>query len=144
MKIDEQKKQELAQLLVDWKNSGGVGLETTINCIADILEGKGSGVECKYPPLNKDLAIEEVMKHFNFSKVQKAMSSLNWTWYNTPAGFSVPTLDEVMACARNLLEKVCYGKFRSVSSGGFVAKYNEEEQVLSLDFVLTSWDYYEE
>jgi len=65
--------------------------------------------------------VDEVLDHFDFEKVHKAMEALDWHWLSSTNG--VPTIPELRQNARELLwdavENSCAG------TGGFTAIYNE-------------------
>ena len=94
--------------------------------------------------------IDYVMNEFDFSKCNKVMRYLNWTW-----GFTnqVPTIEDLKASAldriHNAIElikdrkKISYEHPAFCSSGGlqatvFVNKYKRITNV-TLEFVLTEW-----
>ena len=77
--------------------------------------------------------IPEVMDRFNFDKVLKVMTFLNWTWCAPwPAGTAVPTIEELKSTAYSCLSQAVleFEKTGSpptgmnVSTGGFEATIN--------------------
>ena len=87
-------------------------------------------------------AIKEIMKEFDFEKVHKTMTFLDWTW-----GWDgkVPSLAEIKSHAKEKLKRVCresngQGRF-GISSGGFLGEIvSHESKILRLSFVLSDWD----
>lgn len=134
----EDKKQEIAHIMMAWRDSGGCNLEGSIDQILD-LDSKSVNSTC--PPLDKDKAIREVMKNFDFVKVKKAMDALGWKW---ALSGGVPSLYQIEADALYKLEQVCFGSSKCIWSGGFFAELDEKEQVLSLKFILTGWEAFDE
>jgi hypothetical protein len=47
--------------------------------------------------------IDHLVDNFDWHKVAETMSLMNWTWATTPNG-GVPTVDELKAAARSLME----------------------------------------
>ncbi len=60
--------------------------------------------------------IEYIMQTFNFEKVHAYMLLTKWKWRG-----ELPTLVEVQACGRDLLERVVAKDINSASTGGFTA-----------------------
>lgn len=81
--------------------------------------------------------IEEIMDFFDFSRVQKTMEALKWTWANTDEEF--PQEYELRKQARGLLYNLVLNPHLYTSAcGGFVAsRYNDG---FSLDFVISKWE----
>ena len=82
--------------------------------------------------------IFEILKEFNFEKVEKVMIATDWKWAR-PDGLRTPTIDEMKDLCISLLinaEK----ETTTISSGGFEArckiKENDEKE-LCLSFVTT-------
>ena len=80
--------------------------------------------------------VNEIMDWFDFAKVAKVMEALDWKWANER-----PSEPEIRARARELIEDAVKNK-RGIASGGFFAKYQEEEgeEFIELSFVVDSWD----
>jgi hypothetical protein len=90
----------------------------------------------------------DIMNNFEFERVQKAMTCLDWGWY--PDG--IPTIDAIRFAARERLELVIKNCLLDstpeqeyfVSSGGLKATAIKDDYgqitFLQLEFVLTSWD----
>lgn len=84
---------------------------------------------------DSQVAIDEVMDWFDFSKVATAMAALNWTWHS-----KIPQEPEIRKTARILLNKVL-GDSREEShyaTGGLAA--TKKDDMLTLEFVLTDWE----
>lgn len=81
--------------------------------------------------------IQYVVENFDYKKVRKVMTFLNWKWRNA----GVPTIDELKEQSIELLLD-CYRKYADsaikISTGGLEASYNGE--YFTLKFVLTNWD----
>jgi hypothetical protein len=82
-------------------------------------------------------AIEDVLDYFDFDKVHKVMTCLNWTWHDTEG---VPMVGDLRKRARELLKEVPVGGYRA--TGGFEVR-QPEENYYSLAFVLTDWNNYD-
>lgn len=97
--------------------------------------------------------IKEVLSSFDFEKVHKTMTFLNWTWYSK----EVPDLLKLKSKAQELLEEACGRCLESkktsrdipyiIMTGGFrIEAYPNKKKTkikeLRLEFVLaTSFDY---
>jgi hypothetical protein len=90
--------------------------------------------------------IDEIMDNFDFDKVHKVMTFLNWTWWNAAEG--VPSTSELRQQARRLLRDAV-DKKSSISTGGLWARYKEYPEddypvSLELYFAVDHWDAYKE
>ena len=73
--------------------------------------------------------ISGVMDRFNFDKVHKVMTFLNWTWASSDG---VPSIEELKSCAYYCLSQTvmefekhgCLPNGMNVSTGGFEATIN--------------------
>ena len=84
-------------------------------------------------------AIDDIMDNFDFHKVHLVMDFMNWQWKNA----GVPDVSELKKLARRLLRDSINEK-TMVSTGGFVATYEEHDEVgiaLDLKFVLEEWEW---
>lgn len=88
--------------------------------------------------------IDEIMDFFEFDKVHKAMTVLNWEWRD----IGVPDIYEIKKTARQMMYK-CYENCvkdkssRGLSTGGFRAFCEFEDGVfmgIELSFILESFD----
>ena len=77
-----------------------------------------------------------VMEHFDFVKVNRVMTLLEWKWRD----LGVPDVDELRKQALALLEEVACSdaKFSLRSTGGFVA--TKDSSVLELSFQIEGWE----
>lgn len=85
----------------------------------------------------KEVAIAEVLKHFDFPRVHTAMTALNWHWavpYKPET--AVPTVARIQEKARELLSQVWDDNEPELETcvGGFRASKNDHS--LALEFVL--------
>lgn len=90
---------------------------------------------------NQEL-IDEILDNFEFEKVHKVMTFLDWRWVGV-----LPDVADLRAQARKLLKeclKFRGEKPRHIETGGFMAEYNLEEEdgyeLLTLSFILNSWE----
>lgn len=86
--------------------------------------------------------IEDIIDEFDFSKVQKVMEALDWTWHDSDG---VPTLGQLRKRARYLM-KNCIGHDTYVTAtGGFHVRKETFDGLpfYQLQFVVTEWDNYE-
>lgn len=70
--------------------------------------------------------IDDILDHFNFDKVHKAMQALDWKWV-AEDGFAIPEVYQLRKEARRLMEMVSDNLAKGndeyyVGTGGFVAK----------------------
>ena len=81
--------------------------------------------------------IKRIMERFDFARVHRAMSALQWTWSMSASG--VPSVYELRQEARRLLESVAESKKKrsSLSCGGLLAE--KVKKSLRLSFEITEW-----
>ena len=91
--------------------------------------------------------VNDIMKNFDFVKVQKVMEHMKWGWAvggSFDSGLlKVPTIEELKSEAYRLL-KDCYLEPTSrwmISTGGL--RVNKDDGYLQLEFVLEDWDCYD-
>lgn len=83
--------------------------------------------------------IDDIMDNFNFEKVHKVMTFLNWTWYNLETMKEyIPTIQEIRSSARDRLKTVLLEKYGYCESGGLVARKYDDDTI-SLEFKIESW-----
>ena len=91
------------------------------------------------PPLT-DAQVLTFIEWFDFDKVQKTMTALNWRWATIAGNAGIPDLNEIKRTAAELLYRLgpdC----DYVSTGGFeVFRHNV---TVSLNFIVSSWDEFE-
>ena len=102
--------------------------------------------------IDKSKAINEIVENFNWERVQKTMTALNWTWAGE-FGSSIPTTGALFRCAIDLLHHAYDGAEKekadySAGTGGFYARAIIDEETkeiveLRLAFEVCNWDYYE-
>lgn len=80
--------------------------------------------------------IDNIMDCFDFDKVSKVMTALDWQWASCKC---VPSIYEIKREARSLLKSAIKRK-EGTACGGFWVYYNEESGLLRLMFVVDSWD----
>ena len=93
--------------------------------------------------MTKQELIDEVMDNFDFNKVAKAMKALGWVWATTQ--FDVPTESDIRKQARDILNNVYDSSIRTGEdctrgTGGFEATYMLDYKMLSLKFIVSSWE----
>lgn len=82
-------------------------------------------------------AIYEILRDFNFVKVEKVMQALEWKWA-IGQELRVPEIDEMKDTCIRLLNTAARDK-TVVSSGGFEASYKIDDfdkEVFALKFVV--------
>ena len=85
-------------------------------------------------------ALDNIMDNFDFDQVHKVMVFLNWKWANSNGSLGVPEKYELRGEARRLL-KMAIEEKTTVSTGGFLAEYIEEDGGwMDLKFVVSEWD----
>jgi len=77
--------------------------------------------------------IDEILDEFDFEKVHKVMTALDWEWYSTDG---VPSIAELRREARRLLKDLVNGRHQSISTGGFTAYMHDG--LLGLRFEVSS------
>ena len=84
----------------------------------------------------KEQQIKEIVDNFDWAKVHKVMEALNWTWRDSE---DIPTIGELVTNASQLMSDVWdkQGKAFSISSGGFVATF--DDGCLGLTFEVESY-----
>ena len=83
----------------------------------------------------------DIAENFEWENVHNVMNHLDWKWVTTEATLEVPSLGRIMSESyKKCREAFVYKK--TISSGGFTASYCPTDQILSLDFVLTDWEAY--
>ena len=86
-------------------------------------------------------AIGKIMDTFDFGRVHKVMTALDWKWISIDDGMRVPDECEIRMEARRLLTRAIKEKM-SIATGGFWVKYQEDEENewIDLKFVVEQWD----
>ena len=93
------------------------------------------------PRWRKEEMTYEIIRNFEWEKVQGAMERLGLKWEGgeDDETMEVPSIARLFTCALVLLNSVCYDEgVNYYSSGGFVARVDDGN--LRLEFVLTGWD----
>ena len=95
----------------------------------------------------KEIMIDDIIKHYNFQKVQDVMIFLNWTWVGS---LESPSINELKNKAREELNNVYdlsekHQDNASIMVGGFraMAQYSYDElEVFSLEliFSIANWE----
>lgn len=95
----------------------------------------------KYTPEYWQEMADEIMDCFDFDKVHHCMVALDWAW-GMGQQASIPEKNELRRKGRELLRDAIAGKPCSI--GGFKTVIDYEEGVLSLEFIVETWDAYKE
>jgi hypothetical protein len=93
-------------------------------------------------------AVTTVLTHFDFAKVHKTMTFLDWRWGLSPSN-KVPTMAELRRSASDRLfdavegARVHYSQWISYSGGlKATAEILENGSIwVSLEFILTDWEH---
>ena len=80
--------------------------------------------------------IDEIMDHFNFTRVADVMHHLNWTWYSIDG---IPSESEIRTEARKRLREL-QGTSNTLTSSGGLAAGTDSDGYLYLRFELDSWE----
>ena len=101
--------------------------------------------------INKSEAINDIVEHFNWDRVHKAMVALDWKWHDSEG--KAPSLGALFRCAVDLLHRAYDGaeiekEDYMAGTGGFYARAIVDDETkeiveLKLVFELCSWEYYE-
>jgi hypothetical protein len=79
--------------------------------------------------------IDEIMDYFDFDKVAKVMTFLEWKWVSAEDG--IPSVGEIRQSARRLLKDAIKNK-TTFGTGGLRATY--DDGYLQLEFILEEMD----
>lgn len=80
---------------------------------------------------------DEIMDNFDFDKVHRCMTALDWHWASTNG---VPGKADLRRNARKMLRD-CVERNHG-GTGGFKVFIDREEGVLTLSFMVEEWDAY--
>jgi hypothetical protein len=80
--------------------------------------------------------LDEIMDHFDFAKVARAMKTLGWHW-GIGEFRHIPDQSELRTEARRML-RMAIDQKASVNTGGFYASCSSNG--LCLKFILTDWE----
>ena len=83
--------------------------------------------------MDREESIRKVISRFDFQKVHRVMTALDWRWVGT----GIPSVRELQSEATRLLQNVG-GKIKSSETGGLKAEYKSDidgGQELRLYFV---------
>lgn len=84
-----------------------------------------------------DFYWDQIEVNFNWTKVFKAMKSLDWSWYMSDENYGIPTLETIKKHARKLLYEVWERGAGMSSTGGLIAGWDHGEMYLV--FQLEEW-----
>lgn len=89
----------------------------------------------KYAP-----EIERIMNEYDWDKVHKVMTFLDWKWGSGPGGtLEIPNVDRLKKRAKEMLEDVAGSAgWMSLWCGGFIADKMTEDGELALHFSIES------
>ena len=83
--------------------------------------------------------LEQLMDCFDFGKVARAMSLLEWTWFDAESSDKIPLEYELRSHVRKRFKKLHKDKFFKGSlCGGFNLSIEHNE--LYAQFILTEWE----
>jgi hypothetical protein len=87
--------------------------------------------------IDKEKHVKFILNNFDFEKVHKIMTLLNWEWLDfTNFSAGVPKIERMKEKVTEMLYSICDSEADYVESGGFrVIKYDDH---LELDFVANS------
>jgi len=84
--------------------------------------------------INKEEHIKSIIEKFDFEKVNKIMTILDWRWVNNNMELSIPTSYELKEESIRILNDVYDSDMYSVSTGGLKASKFEDH--LELEFII--------
>lgn len=87
--------------------------------------------------MKKKKAIEHILDNFDFERVHKAMTALDWEWASTDG---VPEIPDLRKKARRLLKDVAKRKEDKFFTGTGGFEVSKEDGILELKFVIAEWD----
>lgn len=85
--------------------------------------------------MNYNDCVAEIMDNFDFKKVQKIMTLMDWKWASIR---SVPTEEDLRKSALRFLQSVANGEAECMGSGGLYAE--DYGGNLKLSFVAEQWN----
>lgn len=89
--------------------------------------------------------IDYIIDHFNYEKVHKAMTAVEWKWLLPgKEESSIPEISDLRGTSRYLLSKVATSPERVWSSGGFIAERYEDGSLSLLFYIDQIFDYVNE
>jgi len=92
--------------------------------------------------------IEDIMNHFDFNKTHQVMEALDWEWVGS--NVIPPDVEDLRKEVRRLLTDLVEDRIiRGLQTtcrecGGFRVEINVKEGYLSLSFIATSWESFDE
>lgn len=88
-----------------------------------------------------DEQIDHIMNFFDFCKVHRVMTLLDWRWIRAPNGADVPSICDLKQTAMGLLATISIddGEPHRLATGGFEAA-KSKEGILSLCFIVEEAD----
>lgn len=91
-------------------------------------------------PCPLEAQIQEIIECFEFEKIHKVMTFLNWQWRDE----GVPSLEKIKQYAEAQLRECIKNSQTNhtesyVSCGGFTSTYCPKEKFLHLNFALDQW-----
>jgi len=84
---------------------------------------------------------KEILDNFDFEKVHKVMTLLDWRWYSS-AENKVPNIEQMKNMVRSLFKSLEHPDCDAVSCGGFSLYYDTEfaeKDSVKLEFSITSY-----
>lgn len=95
--------------------------------------------------MTKDEIYEEMISEFDFEKVHKVMTLLDWTWVDS--GKLPPTIERMKMTVRELFDQIYSSVNRDkrdhsvIATGGFQITYTEckSYNMYELEFVVENW-----
>lgn len=88
--------------------------------------------------ISRKKQIKKILEHFDFSKVHRVMTLLNWKWLD----IGTPDIKKLKDTAKDLLERAD----SVISTGGFKASI-DDDNCLQLEFVISDfcgYDYFDD
>ena len=85
--------------------------------------------------------LDEIMDHFDFGKVHKAMDATNWKWSLDEGINAVPNECQLRQAARRLITHAMINNV-SISTGGFYASIDMDYP--KLEFILSEYEVWSE
>lgn len=79
-----------------------------------------------------DSQIEQIMDEFDFDRVQRIMTKVNWTWGGPDKDAEIPNGNELRKCAKDLLKAVVNQNLLSIGTGGFCAIKIQSDKTVKL------------
>lgn len=110
----------------------------------EMLRASATASKPKISPVDVEMIMDSVIDHFDFCRVHKVMTLLDWKWANADGSSSVPSVLRMKGSVRRLMRlamKHWEPGTEGTASGGFQVRFDpgdaEHEPSFSVSFCVT-------